>query len=60
MRRVEIEANDVLDLVDELLVVGQLEGLHQMRLEAVRCPDALHAGVAETQRVLPREQSCVS
>jgi hypothetical protein len=31
-----------------------------MRLEAVRCPDALHAGVAETQRVPPREQSCVS
>ncbi len=48
LRRVEIEADHVHDLLDELLVVGQLEGLRQMRLQPVRRPDALHAGVAES------------
>ena len=50
VRRIEIEADDILHLLDEPLVVRQLEGLHQMRLEFVRLPDALNAGVAEASR----------
>ena len=37
-------------LLDEALVVRQLESLHQMRLEFVGLPDALHAGVTEVSR----------
>jgi hypothetical protein len=40
--------DDVANLLDELLVVRQLEGLHPMRPEFMRLPDALDAGVAET------------
>ena len=47
VRRIEVEANDVLHLLDEPLVVRQLECLHPVRLELVRLPDALDAGVAE-------------
>src|SRR5437588_7647202 len=39
VRRIEIETNDVFDLLDETFVIGQLEGLDQMRLEAVRVPN---------------------
>src|SRR5690606_37586263 len=38
--RVEVEANDVLQLQGELGVVAQLEGPHEMRFEPVRAPDA--------------------
>jgi hypothetical protein len=44
---VEVKAHDVLDFVDEVLVVRQLEGFHQMRLQPMRLPDLLHAGVAD-------------
>ena len=47
VRRIEVEADDILHLLDEPLVVRQLESLHTVRLEFVRLPDALHAGVAE-------------
>ena len=42
--RIDIEADDVLDLGGELRIVRQLEGAHPVRLEAVRRPDALHRG----------------
>jgi len=45
--RVEIEADDVLDLLGEVGIVGDLEGTNEMRLEPVLIPDALHAGVAD-------------
>ena len=47
VRRIEIETDDIAHLLDEVLVIRQLEGLHQVRLEAVRLPDPLHAGVGE-------------
>ena len=50
VRRIEIETDDIAHLLDEVLVIRQLEGLHQVRLEAVRLPDPLHAGVADTDR----------
>ena len=50
VRRVEIEADNILYFLDEALVIRQLESLHQMRLEFVGLPDALHAGVAEVSR----------
>ena len=46
LRGVEIEPDDVAQLLNEMLVVGQLEGTHQMRFEFVGMPDALHGGVA--------------
>ena len=51
VRRGKVKADDILHLVDKLLVVGQLERLHQMRLEPVGGPDTLHAGVAEPDRL---------
>ena len=37
VRRIEIETDDIAHLLD-VLVIRQLEGLHQVRLEAVRLP----------------------
>ena len=51
LRRVEIEPDDILDLVGEVGIVGNLEAAHEMRLEAVLCPDTLHAGVADAHGV---------
>jgi hypothetical protein len=42
VRRVEVEADDVLYLLDEALVVRQLEGLHQVRLEFAPTRSAAH------------------
>src|ERR1700730_13536091 len=47
LRRIEIEADDVLDLFGEIGVVGDLEALHLMRLEPVLGPDPLYARVAD-------------
>ena len=43
LRWIEVEAHHVLDLSGEVRVTRELEGLHQMRLEAVRAPDPLDA-----------------
>ena len=43
---IEIQPDDVAQLLNEMLVVGQLEGTHQMRFKFVGMPDALHGGVA--------------
>src|SRR5450432_357505 len=47
LRRIDVKADDVLDLRDEVGIVGDLEAAHEMRLEAVFGPDALHARVAD-------------
>lgn len=41
--RIDIEADDIGELLDEPGVVRELEGLHPMRREAVGPPDALYA-----------------
>src|SRR5688572_6981810 len=47
LRWIDVKADDVLDLRDQVGIVGDLEAAHQMRLEAVFGPDALHARVAD-------------
>src|ERR1022692_2545079 len=42
--RVPIEADDIFQLFRELAIIAQLEGLHPMRFETVRPPDAAHGG----------------
>ena len=37
--RIEVEADDILDLGDEVRIARKLEGFRQMRLEPVRNPD---------------------
>src|SRR5260370_32979264 len=49
--RGKIETDDILDLGDEVRVVGDLEVAHQMRFEPVLFPDALHARMADTHRI---------
>ena len=46
LRRVEVEADDVLDLNGEVGIGGNLETFDEMRLEIVFDPDALHARMA--------------
>jgi hypothetical protein len=41
-RRIDVEADDVAQFVDELRVVGQLELAPAVGLQAVRLPDAAH------------------
>ena len=42
VRRVQVQADDVGEFVDELGITGNLEGLDAMRLETMGVPDALH------------------
>ena len=46
-RRIDIEADDVAQLVDELRVVGELELSPAVRLQPVRLPDAPHRAGAD-------------
>src|SRR5580704_3766664 len=39
--RIEVEADDILDLGDEVRIARELEGFRQMRLEPVRSPDLM-------------------
>jgi hypothetical protein len=48
LRRVQIQADDCLQLIGKLWITTYLEGLDQVRLEPVRVPDASHAGLADT------------
>src|SRR3546814_2243362 len=41
-RGVEVEADDVFEFLDEVRVVGELEGFDSVRLEAMSAPDAGH------------------
>src|SRR4029078_11944997 len=45
VRWVEVKARGILDLLNEVRVAGDLEGSRQMRLQLVRVPDPLDAGV---------------
>src|ERR1700745_3290772 len=47
VRWVEVEPDDVPELLFKALVVGQLEGARQMRLDATGRPQTLHAGRRE-------------
>ncbi len=49
LRRIEIEADDVLNLFEEIGIVGDLEALYLMRLELVLGPDPLHARGADAR-----------
>ena len=51
VRRVEIKPDTVLNLLTELGIVGQLEAARQMRLEPMRRSDALHARMAQDDRL---------
>jgi len=44
---VQIEANDIVELFDKLLVATELECFHQVRLEAVLMPNAPDRGFAQ-------------
>ncbi|AWM29807.1 hypothetical protein AOX55_00004371 (plasmid) [Sinorhizobium fredii CCBAU 25509] len=46
-RRVDVEADNVFELGDELRVVGELEGPPAVGLETVRLPDAAHRAGAD-------------
>jgi len=46
-RRVEVEADNVFELSDELRVVGELEGSPAAGLETMRLPDATHCAGAD-------------
>jgi len=46
-RRIDIEADDVAQLVDELRVIGELELPPAVGLKAVRLPDAAHGAGAD-------------
>ena len=45
--RVHVEADDVLDLLGELGIVGALEGANAVRLQPMRLPQALHGAQAD-------------
>ena len=51
VRRVEVKPDNVLNLLTKLRVVGELETARQMRLEPMRRLDALHARMAEADRL---------
>ena len=42
--RIDIEADDLLELLGEFGIVGELERAHPMRLQPVPLPDATHRG----------------
>ena len=45
--RIHVEADDVLDLLGELGIVGALEGADAVRLQPMRLPQALHRAQAD-------------
>src|SRR6202022_780807 len=47
LRRIDVKADDVLDLRDEVGIIGDLEAAHEMRPEAVFGPDALHGSAID-------------
>ena len=59
--RAQVEPDDVAHLLDEQRVVGELEGLGAMRLQAEGPPDALHArGGDAALRAIDRELQWVA
>jgi len=55
-RRVEVQADDIMKLLDEMRVPAQLERTNQVRLQAMLFPDTLHGGGTQTygSRQAPR------
>ncbi|TKS58407.1 MAG: hypothetical protein EWM73_03544 [Nitrospira sp.] len=51
VRGIEVQADDIVELLDKMLVAAQLEGLDQMRLEVVPFPDAADGGLAQPVRL---------
>ena len=58
-RRIDVEADDVLELGGEVRIVGQLELAHPMGLETMRSPDALHRADADPDRLGHRRRGPV-
>jgi hypothetical protein len=56
VRRIQIQSDDVGQLLEEVFVAAQLEGLDPMRLEVVTLPDSLDGGLAEP--LGPRQRAC--
>jgi len=46
-RRIDVKADDVLELVSEFRIVGDLEAAHPMRLQSLPRPDPPHRGRAD-------------
>ena len=51
VRGIEVQADDIVELLDEMLIAAELEGLDQMRLEVVAFPDAADGGLAQPVRL---------
>src|SRR3974390_3167756 len=49
--RVDVQANDLLELGPELRIVGQLKAAYQMRSQAMSAPDTLHRTDADPSRL---------
>jgi hypothetical protein len=49
--RVQIQAHDIFQLLDEVRIIAELEASHQMRLQSVGVPDAANAGFADAGRL---------
>src|SRR5271154_7243148 len=47
LRRIDIKADDILDLGGKLRIVRQLESAHPVRLQPMRRPDPLNAAMAD-------------
>ena len=45
---IEVKADDIIELLDEMLVTAKLESLGQMRFQPVSIPNALHSHPADT------------
>jgi hypothetical protein len=65
-RRIDIEANDILELLGEFGVVGELERAHPMRLERLICRYPIciigfgvlpSSGIAGSRSTYPRPQT---
>ena len=59
LRRVEIQANHVLELLGKARIVRQFEGRHQMRLQAMGLPDRVNARRRDAHRLGHRSQAPV-
>src|SRR5271156_1350288 len=55
--RIDIETDDLLELLGEFGIVGELERAHPMRLEPVPLPDAPHRGRADPHRLGHRRRA---
>ena len=58
-RRIDVEADDVLQLLGELRIAGELEAPHPMWGKPVRLPDALHRGGADARGLRHRRRRLV-